>query len=99
MSDSEYYKRLKEDPPKKKEKPKHKGNWSVIVWVGGKVQTAMSDKPYAMCVHKKKAIQAQSGIGSDRIKIVPFVHDSSTNKAPVDKSGVSGTQVFDNRKT
>jgi len=90
MSDSEYYRMLKNNPPKRKEKTKHTGNWSVVVWIGGKIQTILSDKPYAMCVHKKKAIQRQAGIGPDRVKIVPFVHDSSANKAPVYQSGISG---------
>lgn len=55
---AEYYQSLKgyKRPDKPKNAP-HKGNWSLVLHIGGTKQTIFVDKPYAMCVAKKKQVE------------------------------------------
>lgn len=69
---TEYYQSLKGLPkssvPKKQG---HKGNWSLVLGIGGIVQPVMLDKPYAMCVARKQQLEKDPSLRG-KLKIVPF---------------------------
>lgn len=57
MADSEYYRMLKENPPKKSKKVGHNGNWSLVYQYLGVTQVVITDKPYALLVSAKKNLE------------------------------------------
>ena len=81
MADAEYYRDLKNNPPKVKKKPKHTGNWSLVLWIGGKVETILADKPYAMCVSRMQVLKNEPRCRTGTLQIVPSRNDKSPVKA------------------
>jgi DNA-binding transcriptional MocR family regulator len=72
VADSEYYRSLKENPPPPPKKVGHKGNWSLVLYIGGLSQVLLPDKPYAMCVAKKKDVSNDPRNKNGVLKIIPF---------------------------
>lgn len=70
MADSEYYRMLRENPPAKRKKESHKGNWSLIWEYLGQSQVVMADKPYAVLQSVRKRMQAS--VNKGKLTIVPY---------------------------
>ena len=68
---SEYYRMLKASPPAPPKKQPHKGNWSLFLHIGGIAQPVLIDKPYALCVERKKQLERDPSVRRGTLKIQP----------------------------
>lgn len=69
---SEYYRSLKDFQKPEKKREGHKGNWSLVLCIGGLKQVVLADRPYAACVAKKNEIQRDPSVRRGQLKIEPY---------------------------
>jgi hypothetical protein len=69
---SEYYRNLRDIPkPASVKKEPHKGNWNLVLHIGGLKQTVLADRPYAACVARKNQIMRDPSVRKGSLKIEP----------------------------
>lgn len=69
---SEYYRNLKDNPPPKPVKKVHKGNWSLVYFIGSKRFIAVENKSYAIIVRERSRLQKETQYKNAVFQIVPY---------------------------
>ncbi len=73
--DAEYYRDLKENPPKKGRTPARvynpSGLWDLIWQFGGKTETILRGKKYPQCVSTRDSIKRSPNLKNGVLSIIP----------------------------